>query len=314
LRAVVGAEIRNEDVISEPLFASQDTFSATLLRVFGNAEWRVAPQLLINIGGTHEKHNLTGERFAPRVAVNFHLTPEHTLRAVKTTAYRMPTLFELKGNWKTGYPTILPTFVKATGVAQPERIESTEVAYVGELRPYGVSMDVRKFQEKIDGLTGFDAGPGGLSATRPNDVVNTTDKRIRHGWEGQFRWKPTSSTDIRLTHAVVRIEANKASDVASAPSHSSTLALFQDLPAEFELSVFYTTAGAMTWITTRDTLPPIRQLDLRLAKHFRVGATRAEAAVKLTAVNGGHPEYSADPTRPISMLDRRAFATLKLAF
>jgi hypothetical protein len=144
--------------------------------------------------------------------------------------------------------------------------------------------------------------------------VNTTDPRIRHGWEGQVRWKPTQSTDIRLNHSVVRIEAKKASDVAAAPTHFSTLALFQDLPAEFELSVIYTTSGAMTWIGIKDMLPPIRQLDLRLAKHFRIGTTRAEAAIKLMAVNGGHPEYLLNPAKPVSTLDRSAFATLKLAF
>jgi iron complex outermembrane receptor protein len=314
LRTVVGAEVRNEDVVSESLFATNDKFSASLLRVFGNAEWRASPRWIFNGGGTYERHNLTGDRVAPRLAANVHVTPEHTLRAVRSIAYRMPTLFELKGDWRTGFPAILPTFVKAKGGARPEKIDASEIGYFGELRDYRLTLDLRKFEENIDNLTGFDAGPGGLGPTRPNDVVNVQIPRIRRGWEGQLRWKPTNTTDIRLNHSVVRIEALKASDIAGAPTHFSTLTVFQDLPARFELGIIYTTAGQMTWVTMKDMLPPIRQLDIQLAKHFSIGTTKAEAAVKLRAVNGAHPEFVADPAKPIPMLDRRAIATLRLFF
>ncbi len=309
LRAVVGSEIRMEQVISEALFTTSEKLSAELLRVFGNMEWRIIPSWLVNFGGTYEKHNLTGDRFAPRLATNLHVLPDHTLRAVTTTAYRMPTLFELKGDWRSTNPAAT-VVVKATGVAKPERIDSKEIGYFGEFRDYRATLDIRKFEEQVSDLLGYDAGKAGFPAS-PNDVVNKpSDYRFRHGWEGQAKWKPTKSTDIWVNHSVVRISTSVPEDALRAPTHFSTLMILQQLPSETEIGLVYTTSGPMAWWgKATNMLPPIRQIDLRLAKRFRVGSTRAEAAIKFVGVNGAHAEYT-----PKYTFDRRAFATLRLDF
>jgi len=60
-------------------------------------------------------------------------------------------------------------------------------------------------------------------------------------------------------------------------------------------------------------IPGFRQTDLRLARNFRIGTTRAEAALFVRALGGGHLDYALREI-PRVYLGHRAHATLRLDF
>jgi len=322
LRMVAGGQYRYQFVDSPDLFFDRGSQSSHFWQWFGNAEWRLHEQWLLNIGGLFEHHSITGSRTAPRVMINFHALPGHTLRAGTTTSYRVPTLFELRGDWRwTDYErrgiTYRPLrFIQATGGVKPARLDAHEIGYLGEFRPLHLSVDVRCFRERDQSRMrnfGLDwtLAPGQQTNVSSNDIINKSPT-LRRGWETQMRWRPLAATQLVFNHTVLKLwdtDNKNSDDKISAPSHFSSLMLMQRLPADFDLSATYSTAGQMTWIRRRDMLPASHQLDLRLAKRFHVGATRGEAAITAQAVDASYADYLPD-----RIFERRVFATVRLDF
>ena len=133
------------------MFDTSDAQTTNLSRLFGNLEWRLAPQWLLNAGAMLEKHSFAGTDLAPRLMLNFQPSPEHTIRAGMTTAYRNPSLAEERGKVKyyiTAVPPapfppfqVVQTTYSTSGGLQPERIRTGELSYLGEFRRIGLTLD-----------------------------------------------------------------------------------------------------------------------------------------------------------------------------
>lgn len=348
LRAVWGLGYKYEDAASRPLYNTDGVVSIHEQRLFGNLEWRLHPQWLINAGGFAGFHNDKGSYFSPRLMANFHVLPDHTLRAGVTASSRMPTLFELASDVRL-YPqnwTALAAAGSATdriaaimafshlpfrlfyadGQVANERLEAQEIGYFGNFRRLNLTIDVRAYAEKVRDLIVVDphgSAPGYVFPNNP--LVNPALVNISvpvqtfgnaagfrtWGLEYQLRWKPLTGTELWINQAFERMRWDAGADKPLPPTHATTIAWFQKLPHDFELAVIQNWLGAMTWNKTADTLPSRRRLDLRLAKSFRIGSTRAEAAFAVQAANGSIPEYQ---TGTGLTLERRAFGTLRLQF
>lgn len=300
-RIVWGGAYRREEAKSLALFNDPNALSAHLWRTFGNLEWRPHRDWVINAGGLFEHHSLSGSKTSPRLMVNYHFLPGHTLRLGTTESRRVPTLYEMRGDirWVTQLGVI--NQIRSTGRAQPESLVANEIGYLGEFRPVALTIDVRGFEEKMD-----DGIVRRNGTARPYDFILKQPNR-RHGWETQVKWQPWEGGQFLLNHTVLKVEAQQFSDQRAAPSHMSTLAWFQRLPADYDFSVIYSAAGPMILGTTAEALSASHQADVRLARSFRIGATRAEAAVSVQNLEGGHEEY-----QNFRYSNRRAFATLRL--
>jgi iron complex outermembrane recepter protein len=306
LRVVWGGQYRRDQIGSSDLFTGSPNQHYDLWRTFGNVEWRPHPSWVVNAGGMFEKHSIVGSRTAPRLMVNYHLLPDHTLRVGATTAYKQPTLFDLRADW---HMAGVPSFsVLASGWARPERIDATEIGYLGKLREFNLSADVRIFHERVRDLLSYQQ----LCKSCPNDFANK-DANTQRGWEMQLRWQPLPATQILLNHTQLRLLPDATStaqqDAFRAPRHFSTLAWFQLLPADFDFSLIYTEMAEYFYVRQQDMIPAYHQTDVRLARRFTVGATRAEAALTVRAADGPHVDYA-----PQIVVDRRAVASLRLEF
>jgi iron complex outermembrane receptor protein len=307
-RFVWGGQYRHEQVVSRDLFATDPDQQFHLWRVFGSAEWRPHPQWVVNAGGMWEKHGIVGASTAPRLMVHFHALPGHTLRAGATTAYKQPTLFELRTDWRyNGVP-----FAVARGGAEAERIDAREIGYLGEFRPLKLSVDLRVFREHVRDLLRFWRPCGGCA----NDIVNK-DPNVQRGWETQWRWQPLADTQFLFNYAHLRLVPDAASSSAvdryRAPPHVATLAWFQKLPAGFDFSLIHYAVGEYFYVRNSDRIPAYSQTDLHLARQFRIGATRAELALMVRAAGGGHVDF-VERGLPEFHLDRRAHLGLRLEF
>jgi len=203
---------------------------------------------------------------------------------------------------------------------------SREIGYLGEFRRLRLSLDVRAFDEAIDGIvrastyahTGFLDDLSmlltGKHARDTRDYINGAGGPHIYGWEYQARWQPYAGTRIILNQSFVRIQSQETEsqgyvETRNAPTQLTSIAWFQDLPGDFNASLMYSTTGAMTWATDKDFLKSEHQLDLRLAKQFRIGPTKAEVAWVVQQANGRRQEFL-----PTYTLDRRAYATLRLEY
>lgn len=335
LRAVWGAGYKYEEAQSFPLYNRADAVAFHEERVFGNLEWRPHPSWLINAGGFWSRHSQVGSHFSPRLMANLHVTPDHTLRAGITTSTHMPTLYELNADVRY-YPRNLEPFrtlrllgidmpyrlMAVTGNARAERLQTREIGYFGNFRDWRMTVDVRAFAERLtDRINDFTYYiPGYISLAVPpvnyplkvGDIGNSLGFRMR-GVEYQFRWNPFANTEVWFNQSFMRLHWYDRDDRDQnlPPSKVTTLALFQRLPRDVELSVMLHAQGAMSWGKAQEQLPSRRRLDLRLAYPLRFGATRAEAAIVIQAANGSYLEYlAADNFR----VERRAFGTLRFEF
>ncbi|MEW5769754.1 MAG: TonB-dependent receptor [Pseudomonadota bacterium] len=301
-RLVWGAEYRFEGIDSGYLFASDPTQSNAVWRLFGNLEWRPAPDWVVNAGGLWEHDGFTGDHTAPRLMVNHHLSQDHTLRAGVTRAFRLPSQLEAKGDWQ--WPLYGAQLFHMTGSVRPERIDASELGYLGRFRGLGLDVDLRLFEERLDSVI---VKTGAI----PWDVTNK-DPSTQRGWEAQLRWQAGRDTDVRLNHTHLRLDPDATStspqDTGRAPKTISSLAVFQRLPADMDLSLMYSRVGSMYFVSQGLVVPAYGQLDLRLAKGFRIGGKAGEAALVVQAANGDHIDFT-----PSYRLDRRAFLTWRQA-
>lgn len=308
LRAVWGAGYKHEEASSAPLYNTAAAIAFAEERLFGNLEWRPHRQLLVNAGGFWGRHGKSGAYFAPRLMVNFHALPDHTLRIGVTRSARTPTIFELAADvryYANGNP--IAHYYQASGNAKAELLDTRELGYFGNFRDARLTLDVRAYDERMrDGLDRINSQP------TPFDFTNRLAFNVR-GLEYQMRWKPRDDTEILLNQSFTHLKwvSEDSQQNNQPPARATTFVLFQKLPHALDLSVMFHAMEAMTWRNQSARLPERRRLDVRLAHPFRVGSTRAEAAVTVQAANGSYPEFL--PAAGFQV-ERRAFATLRFEY
>jgi len=325
LRVVWGAGYKYEDVVSPPLYHTARPVALHEERLFGNLEWRLHSRWLINAGGFAARHSRTGSYFAPRLMANYLVRPGHALRFGLTGATRTPTLFELAGDVrfypKNADPLTNPDFWRLAALGRPyrpfessgqvdaETLRSVEMGYFGHLRDWGMTLDVRLFDERLSRqiVTRTRSAAEVLAGRGVVDFVNA-GAFSTSGLEYQLRWKPNDGAELWLNQAFQNTRRNNGEDGPFAPARATTLAWFQKLPQGFDLVAIFQTLGALSWQKRQDALPSRQRLDLRLAKRFLLGNTRAEAAVAVQAANGSQPAHQGDSG---FALERRAYASLR---
>jgi len=313
LRGMWGASVKREEAKSPPLYHVPVAFNR--YQLFGNLEWRPVAPVLLNVGGMWEHHGDIGSIFAPRVAANLHVAPGHTLRTAVTRGFRPPSLFELKADvrYYNAFGTQVAQNVLARGDVKSEKLDVIEFGYLAELRDWGVTLDARAFYERLLGAISagrYELDPPLPATTRTRYYFNRRDARVQ-GLDYQLRWKPLAGTEVWVNQSWQRWTWDDDWENHRPPRRTTTLALFQKLPAQLDLGVIFHSISPMTWRGDEDLLPTTHRLDLRLAYPFRIGSTRAEAALTVQAVNGDVPEFQ--PTENF-FFKRRVFGTLRIDF
>lgn len=313
VRTVVGVGYKSERVQSNPLYATDDWLAFHESRMFGTVEWRVTPKWLVNAGLFVGQHSLAGTYTAPRLMVNWLLSPEHTLRMGVTDSVRTPSLSEYKADvrYYLGSMLVAQDFA-ARGNVNPEKLRSHEIGYMGRFPRASLTLDVRAYHERMDGFIGVDKYVNASTGFEVKDYVNKPGFDIT-GLEYQLRWKPLESSEIWLNQSFTNLQWDdpvlNARDERRPPESATTIAWFQRLPAQFQLTVIYQQMGSMTWRDKRDWLSATHRTDVRLAYPFRMGRTKAEASFTVQSAEGDRPFFL---TRKNFELGRRCFVNLRL--
>lgn len=311
-RWVWGIGARGEE-IDAPLYFNGAKVEADRLQLFANAEWRPRTDLIINAGGMLERHDGAGSEFAPRLAANFQLSPTQTLRAATTSAFRMPTLFEGYANtWlrdiKTGTPLLREYYVRTVPAA--ERVRTHELGYLQQWPTLHLDLDVRVFDEQVTRLLNAVKNTAKAPHQSSTTVVSSGELGSR-GVEYQLRWQPARHTEFRLAQTRAQASAPQGSYFANnVAERVDQLALRHRFGNGLEFGAAYSAVGAVSsrgW-NKRTPMPALDQLDLRLAYHFRAGATPVEVALDWIAADGAVPAYNLEKSYAIP---RQAILTLR---
>ena len=298
------------------------SLSTNEYRFFAHDEWRITPQLLLNTGVMLERDGLGHENLSPRMAVNYHVTPQHTVRMGASVAYRTPALAEL--NYRilvppaTGTPgaLLVPNQTISSLGLMPEKMFSREIGYLGEFPTLATSLDLRMFSDQLGQgiyadlaarhfVNGFTAAYQGIEATIKHSMGDASDLTVNFAHElarsnavavglggGDFATADTLAISTPLNSASMLYSRRFSHDVSF-----STAYYYQDALQPF----------ARTGSFDRQLMQ--RRTDMRLAKAFNQGnGVKGEIAFVLQNVfDMKYSEYVAN-----NVFNRRSYVTLTL--
>ena len=315
VRYVVGTELRREAVMSRSSFDVAGKVVTDFFRVFGNLEWRFAPDWMLNAGAMAEHISDGSDAFSPRLMVNWHVAEGHTLRAGVSTAGRPPSAYEkyadLKYYDRNGKNPLV--WVVNDGKLTAERVLVRELGYFTKLNTLALTADVRAFHEEIS---------NGMANNRPDppqfpEIYRNTESSTIRGLEYQLGFQPLAATRVLWSQTWTRIDVNTSVDEvrtyrteAGAAPRATSLSVVHTLAPGWDVSLGYNVSDGIALMSSdsgeRYTL---ERTDVRLARTFRWGATKAELA--LTVQNIGPASRDGDSK---FYFDQRANVALRLGF
>jgi iron complex outermembrane receptor protein len=293
LRLVWGGELRRETIVSRPVYDSTASFVTDFSRLFGNAEWRLHPDLLLNAGALFERSSIAGEHLSPRAMLNWHVAEGHTLRYGVTEAFRPPSNYEKYANVRYYLGGVLADSTDvARGYVDVEKVQTREVGYLAELPGRGLSLDLRVFEERVRGLVKrqtYDLPGSGFLDTAVFDYVNQEDFDI-YGYEYQLKWQPWRDGQLVYGQAAVRSTQSVGNGTVGA-YRSQSLMFMQHLPAGLDFSLLYSEADATHFPGIDQAAPAISRTDVRLAKALRLGGRRAELSAVVQNLGAPYQDF-----------------------
>jgi iron complex outermembrane receptor protein len=150
-------------------------------------EWKMLPSLTLLAGIRYDLHTRITGTWSPRIALVYHLTPEHTFRLSGSVAYRPPTLFESNLDVRI-LPTVPPLFAPiplfGSQTLNPEQIISYEAGYQGWWLKHRLRTRLDLFFNHLSDLINFQT----IGATRT--LVNGGEADI-YGAEGGVEFLAT---------------------------------------------------------------------------------------------------------------------------
>ncbi len=298
LRVVWGGEWRREQVSSAGLYNTDALFTTNFSRLFGNIEWRLHPELILNAGALAEKVSLMEDTLAPRVMLNWQFNEGQTLRAGTSHAFRPPSTFEKFANYRYYLNGVLQgNPVLSSGRALTERVVSRELGYLGAFPRAKLSVDARLFHEKVSDLI----------ILSQKDYKNTPSFDIA-GLEYQLKWQPWAGGQLVLNQTLIANNALDVDHAVAAPRLSNSFAFFQKLNAGLNLTLMHqnsSLAALPGYNSTGQTTTT--RTDVRLSAPLNFGTQKGEVALVVQNLGAPYADFS-----PRFQFERRAFITLRV--
>ncbi len=341
LRIAWGGSLRH-DTIGGRYWFRQDE-DDLVKRLFVNAEGQLTEHMMVNAGAMIEDDDIVDTQISPRLGLNFHLSPNHTVRTSAARAYRIPSLFEEHefNAFRFNDGELLLGFRSSTGLEDPEEITSYELGYVGRWPKQALTLDIKLYREEIENVIGVikDERPSVLNPFGlPENLFFTTedigDLDI-NGVEVQLSYRPSHATFLTLQYAYTDSSGIFVSQITNEllrpsvcpevldengftpkckaykqfiPEHTYSLLGGYAFGSGWEASLGVYGASAMTWGGDGDAVPSYTRVDTRLAKRFKVGASKGDLALLIQNLGRDYREFRVD-----NVFETRAYFQFSLS-
>ncbi len=295
VRAALGAEYRMDEVESPFYYNQVEPIRENSWRVYGNGEFRLAPEWLVNAGAMLESTHAGEEEVSPRLTLHYqpHLT--QSFRVAYNLGYRVPTYYELYGENVLDFGFGPDTLLILPDSLKSERIVSREIGWWQAWPASGLTLDMRAFYDQYTNLIDFAEVP---FADGQDDLAyqffNAGDATVK-GVEFQVEWKPAARTRIRFAPSWVRIRADNPDWEDSAPSYAFNLLAEHGLSQNWWVSGLWNRNAGFRWLGAGGEVEGANRLDLRLAWRGATSGTPLEVALIGRHLLGGDAEFV--PTR-----------------
>jgi len=346
LRMVWGASARYDQTGSAGLLntpSNHDFFTNHVYRLFAHSEWKPTPKWTINAGAMIENNNITGTDISPRLAINHHFTPNHSVRASISRAYRTPSIYETYADLvfkviaDDGTEIEFDDSTLGNPDLEPEKLTSLELAYTGHFPKYGINIDAKLFYDKLEDIINdfedeaytdpfsallnplLGSGLVPLNADDVNFIGNVGDARLK-GFEAQLQWQMNEDTRLHAGYTILDVEGtaldeiNKDGNIGQddfddlskqAPKSIGTLQLIHDLQHDIKTSFAFHHYSQYDFEGGNET-GPFSILNARIAKSFRLGDSKARVSASFQNLLDDYFDYERE-----QVFEKRLFVSFE---
>ncbi len=296
LRASWGLEYNTDELIAKQLFNTEQPQTNDDWHAYINQEWKPSPFWTLNLGGLVERNGLTTRQFAPRISLNWKPSAENTLKLGYSSAFRTPSLFEQRANWRTEYQgrTVDIRYL-STGNLIPEQVKALDLVYFGQWQKQGLTLDARLFREEISQLIMAEL------YLLPFDQANTQNAvayDLRNnasvtntGLEYQLSWRPKLGTMLVWSQNFSNPSSANSFVQSSIPRSSGSLLLSHTWSGGMITGLSYTETAPLIWLGESTPANRQRLVSLRLARTIRISDTPIELSAVWRQPVGQYDEF-----------------------
>ncbi|WP_299195702.1 TonB-dependent receptor [uncultured Amphritea sp.] len=300
---LTGAEYNYQAARNYQMFDTHNMISEDSYRLFAHWENTLIPDWTFNLGASAEHGGHNSTRVSPRLAVNYQLNSDITLRSSANRAYRMPSLLESNssikvytpaltlpnGNLQDLFGAVFDTVYEPNPKLKPEQLDSIDLGMLIAWPQYNSDLDMRLFYEEINnGITETKRegdNDGTLTYTNMSEWTNKGIE-LQLKYQGNSRYKPL----IILNYGYIQSSGYRILDERTSdnydhywhdsldtrnPVHTGSLLTSVTLPENLKISLSHYFLSSVRWIeATRKDYGPANKAyhrtDLKVSKSFRV--------------------------------------------
>lgn len=313
-RASWGLGYRYENVTSQQLFNTSSAQTNASWFGYLNAEWQPSAHWALNFGSLIERDGLAPTQLAPRLAINWKPSAEHTLKLGYSSAFRTPSLFEQRADWRIeSEGNTLDIRYLSSGGLVPERVKAWDLVYLGKWREQGLTLDARLFQEKLSRIITTQLALLPATEVRTANAVaydlRNNAEVTNQGLEYQLSWRPRSGTLISLNQYHARPSASSAFIAQTIPKRSTGLLLSQAWGHGWTTGLAYSHVSPMFWLGEATPAGEQRLMSLRVARSFSINGANADLSATLRRPIGRFDEF-----RELQSLPRQLWISLSVDY
>lgn len=311
LDVVFGVGLRR-DIVKSHYLIGPKAEAQNIYRVFSNADYQVSDKMNINLGFLAEKAESQSTNISPRIALNYQLNKNQTIRASISKGLHAASQAVSKSNAAVRFDdgSLINLFLFSPNELKPETINSYELAYLKRWPETGTQLDVKVFHEDIeDIITRKDIG---FTDIDQSVRVNENNGFIKNnGAELQLEHKFVSIPRLGMRLAYAYIDSKVGSQNNdnlfklrnSIPKHSATLMINKKTKKGYNLSTIF------QYQSDRDNSNEgIKRVDFNIGK--KIDLSKSKTAKIDLSIQNAFNHYNDFSLR--NDQDMRAFVRMQL--
>ncbi len=316
-RLAWGVGLRSDTAWSLARFKDKRKVTRNQARAFGNTEWYILENLVVNVGLMAEAYEDYQPYYSPRIAFNLHVDHLQTIRLSYSKAIRMPTLVESNSLMRARFQdeTTYDVIYRGAGKLKPEEITSIELGYVGNVPSLGLTLDAKFYRDDTHNFIGqprdasrcldeavCEMAPGEAGAWTFTNVGDASTT----GYELGISAKPSDRSLLRISYAFAKSSGRFIrlirepyspstyvyTDFASlVPRNTISALLAYRFTHGFDGSIAYYRLDGFEWFGDGDEVAGYDKIDAKLSYAINRFGADGKVSVVLKNIGGDYADF-----------------------
>lgn len=303
----LGALYRKDNTIA-PQYLYNIDMDITTSQFFINTELQLNKDNILNLGVLHDDNDTGDATTSPRIALNHHISKNHTARISYAESTRSPFAFEEYTNYVVYVPDFSSDLTVWSDLSdlKSERIKSLDIGYIGTLNNNATEIDLRVYKNRFSDIIVLDDAllTGGF--VQGNEFTTTGfEATLSHKFENT---KAILNYARSISKAGNLIHGDPIWYETGAPEDIVSLLIMHNFGNKLSGSLGYYYTGSYQQLCCEIGQQDSRKrLDLTLSKTFKLAGYNSK--IKLVLQNVTNEEID---TRLFNNYDRQGYISFSL--